>query len=271
MASWCFRRTTGLVVTAAARNLISGNGGTGIKVETAAATANLIQGNYIGVNGSGFGAIGNGDSGIAFENGPSGNTIGGLSSTGGGNVISGNDEAGIMFVGANVTGNTIIGNRIGTDSLGTTSIPNGGDGIHIASGSGNVIGGTVAGTGNLISGNAQNGVSISAAAAVNNTVLNNLIGTNNSGMSAIGNGANGVVITDAGANTIGVANGGNVISGNGQNGIAVFGVAAIGNQIHANRIGANFQATGPIGNQQDGIRVDSAVTTIIGGADRVVA
>ena len=247
--------------------MISGNGGTGIKLETAAATANLIQGNYIGVNASGFGAIGNGDSGIAFENGPSGNTIGGLSSTGGGNVISGNDEAGIMFVGANVTGNIIIGNRIGTDSLGTTSIPNGGDGIHIASGSGNVIGSTVAGTGNLISGNAQNGVSISAAAAANNTVLNNLIGTNNSGMSAIGNGANGVVITDAGANTIGVANGGNVISGNGQNGIAVFGVASIGNQIYANRIGANFQATGPIGNQQDGIRIDSAVTTIIGGAD----
>ena len=102
---------------------------------------------------------------------------------------------------------------------------------------------------------------------MNNTVLNNLIGTNNSGMSAIGNGANGVVITDAGANTIGVANGGNVISGNGQNGIAVFGVASIGNQIYANRIGANFQATGPIGNQQDGIRIDSAVTTIIGGAD----
>ncbi len=239
----------------------------GIKLETSGASQNLIQGNSIGVNASGFGAIGNGDSGIAFENGPSGNTIGGLSSTGGGNVISGNDEAGIMFTGANVTGNIVIGNRIGTDSLGTTSIPNGGDGIHIASGSGNVIGGTAAGTGNLISGNAQNGVSIAAAAATNNTVLNNLIGTNNSGTSAIGNGANGVVITDAGANTIGVANSGNVISGNGQNGIAVFGVASIGNQIYANRIGTNFPATGPIGNQQDGIRVDSAVTTVIGGVD----
>ena len=76
-----------------------------------------------------------------------------------------------------------------------------------------------------------------------------------------------MVITDAGANTIGMANGGNVISGNGQNGIAIFGVASIGNQIYANRIGANFQATGPIGNQQDGIRIDSAVTTVIGGAD----
>ena len=251
----------------AARNLISGNGGTGIKLETTTATTNLIQGNYIGVNASGFGPIGNVGGGIALENGPAGNTIGGLSSAGTGNVISGNGNIGIALFGANVTGNTVIGNRIGTDSLGTTSLPNDGDGIHIANGSGNVIGGTAAGTGNLISGNAQNGVSISAAAATNNTVLNNLIGTNNSGMSAIGNGANGVVITDTGANTIGVANGGNVISGNGQNGIAIFGAAAIGNQIYANRIGANFQATAPIGNQQDGIRIDSAVTTVIGGAD----
>src|SRR4029450_2534459 len=156
----------------AARNLISGNGGSGIKLETAAAIANLIKGNSIGVNASGFAAIANGDSGIGFENGPSGNTIGGLSSTGSGNVISGNEEAGIMFVGANVTGNIVIGNRIGTDGLGPTRIRNGGDAIHIASGSGNVIGGTAVGAGNLISGNTQNGVSISAAAATNNTVLN---------------------------------------------------------------------------------------------------
>ena len=249
----------------AARNLISGNDGAGIKIETAAATGNLIQGNHIGVNVSGFGAIGNTAGGIFFENGPAGNTIGGPSSAGAGNVISGNGNTGIALFGANVTGNIVIGNRIGTDSLGTTSIPNAGEGIHVASGSGNVIGGTAAGTGNLISGNAQNGVAISAATATNNTVLNNLIGTNNSGMSAIGNGANGVVITDAGANTIGVANGGNVISGNGQNGIAIFGVASIGNQIYANRIGANFPATGPVGNLQDGIRVDGAVTTVIGG------
>ena len=82
------------------------------------------------------------------------------------------------------------------------------------------------GAGNLISGNAQNGVSIFAAAATNNIVLSNLIGTNDSGTSAIGNGANGVVISDSGANTIGVADAGNVISGNGQNGIAIFGAAS---------------------------------------------
>ena len=69
--------------------------------------------------------------------------------------------------------------------------------MHIASGSGNVIGGTSRRPRNVISGNPQNGVSISAPRRPATSSLNNLIGTNGSGMSAIANGAHGVVITDA--------------------------------------------------------------------------
>ncbi len=111
--------------TPGARNVLSGNGGSGIKLETAAATANLIQGNYIGVNASGFGAIGNGDSGVALENGPSGNTIGGLSTTGSGNVISGNGRNGVSVIagthnlieGNGIFGNTALGIDLGNDGV----------------------------------------------------------------------------------------------------------------------------------------------------------
>ena len=156
---------------------------------------------------------------------------------------------GSLFAGANVTGNIVIGNRIGTDSLGTTAIPNVGDGIHIANGSGNVIGGTAVGAAESHLGQRRRtAYRFPLRRPRHNIVLSNLIGTNNSGMSAIGNGANGWSSPTPARNTIGVANGGNVISGNGLNGIAIFGAASIGNQIYANRIGANFQATAPIGN-----------------------
>ena len=248
---------------AAARNVISGNGGVGIKLETAAAAGNLIQGNYIGVSATGFGAVATTAPASPSTRRTIGNTIGGLSSAGSGNLISGNAGAGISLAGA-ITGTIVIGNRIGTDDFATTSIPNGADGISVTGGSANIIGGTAGGAGNIISGNALNGVAISGAGAAGNVVLNNLIGTNNSGMSAIGNGAEGVLVSGAPSNTIGSPGVGNVISGNGRNGIAIVGADSTNTQIYANRIGANFESTGAIPNQQDGIRIDGAGGTVIG-------
>ena len=67
----------------------------GIIVE-AGGDDNLIEGNYIGTNAAGTGALPNG-AGIAVEGG-TGNTIGGATSvagTGAGNVISGNANDGL--------------------------------------------------------------------------------------------------------------------------------------------------------------------------------
>src|SRR5207245_6428922 len=109
--------------TAAARNVISGNGGS-ILIENAGTTGNLVQGNYVGTDITGTKALPNGD-GILIEQ-TSNNTIGG-STAGSGNLISGNGLYGVALPDA--TGNQVQGNFIGTDVTGTNPIPNDGPGI----------------------------------------------------------------------------------------------------------------------------------------------
>ena len=77
-------------LTAAARNVISGNQGTGISLQNPTATGNLVQGNYIGVNAAGTGAAAEtaAPGGIPMIAGATGNTIGGAVA-GAGNVVSG--------------------------------------------------------------------------------------------------------------------------------------------------------------------------------------
>ena len=79
----------------AARNLISGNGLDGINLTNAAATGNLVQGNFIGTDVTGASKLGNARFGVVINSvidsdSPAGsnNTIGG-SATGAGNLISG--------------------------------------------------------------------------------------------------------------------------------------------------------------------------------------
>ena len=248
--------------TVAARNVVSGNTASGILLSSE--TGTLIRGNYIGVRADGGAAIPNGGDGVRLTAGATGNSIGSAQS-GGGNLISGNTGNGISLSATTVNGNEILGNRIGTDDLSTTSIPNGLHGISISDASANIIGGVAPAARNVISGNLQNGVSISGAAATGNLIASNFIGTNGSGMSAIPNNVHGVVINSSSGNTIGTPDAGNVISGNGQNGIAVLGASSSANQIYANRIGVNALSTSAVGNLQDGIRIEGAASTVIGG------
>jgi CSLREA domain-containing protein len=108
-------------------NVISGNPH-GVRINNAVSSGNTVQGNRIGTNSSGTAAIPNTVSGVLIENGASGNTVGG-SSSGQGNVISGNAGQGILIHGA--SGNTVQGNDIGTAADGTTALANGGNGVQI--------------------------------------------------------------------------------------------------------------------------------------------
>jgi hypothetical protein len=221
--------------TAAARNVVSGNNNTGILI-TAGTTGNLVQGNFIGTNAAGTGAIGNG-SGVVTE-GQSGNsashTIGGTA-PGARNIISGNNGTGII-IGGTLTGSLVQGNFIGTDVTGTFALGNVSDGVLISFGSANnTIGGTTPGARNVISGNGANGVRSDYHP---NTVQGNFIGTQENGVSPLGNGSNGVLINFFNDNAIGgsASGAGNTIAFNGGAGVQVLGTTS---PVSSNSVFAN--------------------------------
>ncbi len=211
-------------------NLISGNGGFGVRIE---AGNNQIQGNLIGTTADGIGILPNGN-GIELANNAVNNLIGG---PGARNVISGNDASGVSIT-DNSSANQIQGNFIGTDISGTVGLGNL-SGVTIDSGAfNNTLGGTAAGDGNVISANGNAGVSISLAAG--NLVQGNLIGTDVSGVAALGNQGIGVRI---GGSTLGNTIGGtlagapNTIAFNSFSGITIFGGtqnAVLSNSIFSN-------------------------------------
>ena len=98
--------------SAATRNVLSGNDSTGIRVTNA--SLNTIAGNYIGTNAAGTAKVPN-NTGIFLSIGATNNTIGT------GNLLSGNDYAGVMME-SSATGNVVVGNRIGTDPTGQTAL-----------------------------------------------------------------------------------------------------------------------------------------------------
>ena len=87
--------------SAAAENLISGNGGPGVLItdlaNSGAANGNVIIGDVIGLNGAGGRTLGNFGAGVAVRAGAN-NQVGGTAA-GTGNTISGNVAAGVVFSG----------------------------------------------------------------------------------------------------------------------------------------------------------------------------
>ena len=241
--------------------------------------------NYIGLNLSGA-AGGNRQNGIYIAAASINNVIGsnpksisGLYS----NVISGNTLNGIQIYGS--AGNQIQANAIGTNPAGTSAIGNGNNGILVTYyATENTIGGTAyydsatgqtndptgnKGTvpivyiapplGNLISGNTQNGVHIDQYSELT-ALSGNFIGTNNAGTAAIGNGGNGVSITNSNNNQlIGCTFEDNpfiyynVLSGNGENGLYIYNSNAI--LVQANFFGAGANNATIVANRLNGILV----------------
>ena len=246
-------------------NLISGNSNIGVWIDSAGTTGNQVLGNIIGTDISGSTSVPN-YHGIIISTGSTGNQIGGAG-VGEGNLISGNELAGIWLENLAAPGNIIAGNFIGTDLTGTGAVPNFAGIVH-SSASNNVIGGTEPGAGNLISGNTEEGVYFELNSNLN-SVLGNTIGTDVSGEMAIPNVIYGVFIGfGASNNTIGgsAPGGGNLISGNGEAGIHVQNEGSVGNRILGNRIGTNGAGSSSLPNDY-GVVVISARETIIGGAD----
>jgi hypothetical protein len=259
-------------------NLISANGASGVVIT---GNNNVVQGNSIGTDTTGTGALGNAANGV-FVTGAN-NTIGGAVAGDNriisGNLISGNHLDGVLLRFASATGNTVSGNLIGTTRGGFTPLPNGREGVEITDdASSNVIGGFLqpsqaGGAGNLISGNADNGVFINGLSTNLNLVQSNFIGTTLTGLSALPNGGNGVLLEGgASDNTIGGTDPSdlfhiNVISGNRAAGVEIFGGGTSLNTVQRNLIGTDVTGNKKLGNT-NGVVIDTlASNNTIGGAN----
>jgi parallel beta-helix repeat protein len=233
------------------RNIISGNGSSGIAINGATSTGNTIKGNYIGTNLAGTAAVPNASTGIRNIN--AANTVIGGAPAAERNVISGNAR-GISIEGATATGCFIVNNYVGTNAAGTAAVPNAQSGVDIYSPNNSI-------KLNVISGNGSNGFTISGSTG-GNIVQGNYIGTNAAGTAAISNASSGVSITDSSNNTIGgsLAAERNLISGN-VRGISLSGT---GNTVQGNYIGTNAAGNAAIANTQGGLLIYAADNTITG-------
>ena len=209
----------------------------GVVVSGAGATGNRVEGNFIGVNRDGITGRGNG--GGVFIDGDS-NTVGGTAPATR-NVISGNDQSGVIINEPEATDNKIEGNYIGTSADGAIDLGNDAHGVHVISAVENTIGGTAAGARNVISGNGGYGVMVQGFGASGNKIEGNYIGTTAGGSSALGNDAAGVSLQSADNTAIGGTpeGAGNRIAHNGADGISVVVGDSAGNYILSNSIFSN--------------------------------
>ncbi|MGH3850707.1 MAG: hypothetical protein ACRDRT_13550, partial [Pseudonocardiaceae bacterium] len=156
---------------------------------------------------------------------------------------------------------SVTGNFIGTDVSGLLDLGNGGAGVACAAN--NVtIGGASLDAINLISGNSGDGVAFSNSNS--DVVQNNLIGTMANGVTALGNGGNGISFAGGGSlfNTLGgvAAVEGNTIRSNGADGVRLFD-AGVGNGIRGNSIYANGSTANDLGVDlgADGVTANDAL------------
>ena len=176
------------------RNIISGNGRSGVNLDGSAPTLdtpephyglkgynnnNCVQGNFIGVDATGRRALANGLYGVLVFRSQH-NVVGGTSA-GVGNVIAGNGDHGVALLGWETHGdldrvahhNIVAGNRIGCDLTGQVSLPNKGSGVYANDVRQNRIG-----AGNVIRNNRGYGIESFGTGGATNRTSGNTISKN---------------------------------------------------------------------------------------------
>jgi parallel beta-helix repeat protein len=240
-------------------NVLSGNGGNGLRVTDSADTT--VQANFMGAGADNAKIVANHSNGLLVS-GTSGNTqVGGVIPLG--NVISGNWQNGTKVTNT-AGGFTSFNTFAGTFAFGGAA-PNRDDGILITATGGNNLIRTC-----IVSGNRGNGIEIGGH-ATGVQVTQTAVGTNSDIQTAIPNGGDGILIDGHAHNN---AVGGFqpsiepqvTVSANDGYGIAVADYAH-DNAIFHTYIGTNGQGTGNLGNALGGIDVGSGTSsTTIGGA-----
>ena len=248
--------------TTAARNYIDDSTTTGIQIidtnglsgtGTVVTSANLVEGNFIGVGPDGVTPLPN-STGVLIDSAPL-NFIG-ASAAGARNVISGNSSIGVQIQGSPANSNVVAGNYIGTTADGTQMVPNP-VGVEITGGATLSAIGLAGDLGrNVISGNSSNAVVVTNAGALN-ALINNYIGVTAAGTDMLPNTGSGVLVTNSPTTMIGgdAPGTGNVISGNGNLGIGIAGPLSAGTQIRGNDIGTDKDVTKPLPNLLGGVAI----------------
>ncbi len=268
--------TNGLVLSAPSStveglSIVGFSSGSGI-VMNAAANGTQVLASYVGFSAAGGRASPN-QTGISIL-GASNNTIGGAGA-GSGNVISGNNGDGLVIDAGSglASNNEIIGNLIGTNPAGAIAVGNGGSGVDLIGATGTGIGQPATGAGNVISGNGGSGIEL-LAGATGTIIQNNEIGLALDATSALGNGGDGIYLSDVPWNQIGGTDkfDSNLIGCNHGNGINAQGSSS-NTLVEGNCVGTDLSATLNRGNQSSGIELASSSNTIggtIGGAGNTI-
>ena len=170
-------------------------------------------------------------------------TISGTNTRVRGLVINRFGGNGVVLQGS--SGQLIEENRIGTNDSGTADLGNGMAGVSIASTPGVVL------RKNLISGNDSHGVLVSNSSSSGVLIDDNIIGSNASETSDLGNRGSGIHITNAGGAMIS----NNAISGNDSHGVTLTGSQTDDVQVAQNHIGTNESGTS-IPNSGSGVYVE---------------
>ena len=189
--------------TAAARNVISNNDGSGVHIEGAEAGANVVIGSFIGTDITGCSALGNRGRGVRILN-ASDNTVGGDVPERR-NVVSGNlgNGIGLSAEGGTCAANAIIGNYVGV-SAGEAALPNGNHGMALTDALDNTIGGEGEDSGNTIAYNAGAGIYVNSRSSGNALLANAVFSNGELGidLEPCGVTANDEQDQDTGANTL---------------------------------------------------------------------
>lgn len=260
----------GIAVPAAARNVISGNLGTGVLVSTGTGAGNSVGGNIIGLTALGDAVLPNTD-GIVVDNATTTTVGGGV--PGAGNIVAGNRGDGVRIAGPDSAGSVVQQNIIGLGPDGRTPRPNAGHGLVIEGGAAFTRVGTLGDQspadtrrGNTIAASTVRGVVVRGAATTNVSISGNIVGLTADTLTAVPNTLGGIIIDDAPAARVGGPGlQQNIIAGNAGPGIEITGAGATDTVIVNNRIGVNAADTA-LGNTGPGVLIAGGATgATIGG------
>lgn len=241
-------------------NLVSGNAGDGVLIDTGSRD-NVLNGNFIGTTASGDAALGNAGNGVAII-GAEGNSLVGCQVVNNPfvyyNVVSGNGLNGLLITNSDDT--TVQGNFFGVGANNATAVGNADNGILVNGFSKDTVVGGVIPLGNVSGDNGQNGIDVAGTAS--GFITFNTFG----GLLAFGgaapNGNDGLLITSTGGNNVARTN---VFSGNTENGIELAG-AATGVTVDPNIVGLTTNGMAALPNGGDGVLIDGAAyDNTIGG------